>query len=147
MTVTNKIVNVFLVGNNPTELGEVIRNLSSHRIRTDYDFTGRRLLRRLKEFDPACILIDDNIGTAGLRRLLHKLRSARHTRHIPVTLLKNSNFQDPGSGYISEFILKAGITPESLTKNILNLEKLERAHAYVSQRIRHSRKKLRYMMH
>lgn len=113
---------VLVVGNNPIELSEVFDRLCgiSHKtILPEMAFDLRSVLHRLEHFIPQHILIDDNIGERAFHVLLDTLHK-RRTRHVPVTVLKSSNYhQTAGTGVVN-YVLKQNLTSELLYRELLN---------------------------
>lgn len=127
-------INVFLIGNNPIELSNIYEKLKAIKSKTynaEIGFDLKGIYKKIMKFHPSCILIDDNLEKPYLKTLLSKLSSGSKTRHIPITILKNSNY---GESYLvgaQEFILKDGITSEALSKSILNSIRLRNMQEYL----------------
>ena len=114
--------NVLVVGNNPTELGHVFDRLKGIRnktILTEMAFDMKTILERLTMFRPQHILIDDNVGRHALMTMVDRLQE-RKTRHVPITILKNSNYQETIGSGVMNFVLKQNLTSELLYRELLN---------------------------
>ena len=113
---------VLVVGNNPIELGHVFDRLKGIRhqmILTEMAFDLQTILQRLVRFRPQHILIDDNIGRSALRTMVEMLHK-RKTRHVPITILKTSNYQEAIGAGVMNFVLKQNLTSELLYQELLN---------------------------
>lgn len=126
----NDRFNLLLVGNNPIELSALLNKVQSipgKKVITEIAFDLKGLFERLLSFKPNYILIDDNIGKSELTEALKALSENRRTRDIPVTVLKNSNYQEAlGSTSVLDYILKQNISAESLFNALKNSLKLRR---------------------
>ncbi|MFZ6011140.1 MAG: hypothetical protein ACOYXT_12410, partial [Bacteroidota bacterium] len=107
-------LNVLLIGNNPIDMSKTLEKLNqihSRRIITEIAFDLRSLLERLMTFTPNFILIDDNIGKSELAETVNALSTARKTKGVPITVLKNSNYQEASvSSSILDYILKQNLS-------------------------------------
>ena len=128
-------VNLLLVGNNPIELSAILGKIESIRgkkIITEIAFDVTSLFERLMSFRPDYILIDDNIGRAELSEAISSLTNNRRTKDIPVTVLKNSNYQESmGSFGVLDYLLKQNISSDSLLNTIKNSLKFKRAQSFL----------------
>ena len=114
--------NVLVVGNNPTELGQVfdrLQGIPNKTILTEMAFDLQTILERLTIFRPQHILIDDNVGRRALHTMVDKLHRSK-TRNVPITILKNSNYQETIGAGVMNFILKQNLTSELLYRELLN---------------------------
>ena len=127
-------LNVLVVGNNPTELGRVFDSLSGipgKRIVTEIAFDLKTIIERLTHFTPNFIVIDDNIGKAELKNSVQALLRYRKTKSIPITVLKNSNYQETLISGVLNYILKEHLTGESLYKALKNSVKFRQTQRYL----------------
>lgn len=127
---TVSILNVLLVGNNPIDMGNIlekVQQIRGKKIATEIAFDLRSLTERLESFSPNYILIDDDIGRAELAQILEILHQRRKTRNVPVTIIKNSNYQEAtqSSGML-DFLLKQNFSPEALYRALTNSLKFKR---------------------
>lgn len=132
---TRSPLQVLLVGNNPIELSAMldkVNQLKGRIVKTEIAFDMRTIVERLLRFRPNFVLIDDNIGSSGLRDVIDILIGNKHTRNTPITVVKNSNYVDllPGMASV-DFILKAQLTAEALYNAIRNSLKLRRTRKYL----------------
>lgn len=127
-------INVFLIGNNPIELSNIYEKLKEIRnktYQTEIGFELRGLFKKIMKFNPACILIDDNVERSYMKKLTLKLASNRHTKDIPITILKNSN-RDSYITNAEEFLLKDSVTSELLSRSIGNSIRLKKMRTRIS---------------
>jgi CheY-like chemotaxis protein len=113
---------VLVVGNNPIELGHVFERLQGIQHKTilaEMAFDLQTILQRLAYFQPQYILIDDNIGKTALRTMVSKLHE-RRTRHVPITVLKNSNYHETIGAGVMNYVLKQNLTSELLYRELIN---------------------------
>ena len=113
---------VLVVGNNPIELGHVfdrLQEIQHKTILTEMAFDLQSSLDRLTRFRPEHILIDDNIGRAALQTMVSMLHH-RGPRNAPITILKNSNYQETIGHGVMNFVLKEHLTSERLYRELLN---------------------------
>jgi PleD family two-component response regulator len=143
---TTEPVNVLLVGNNPIEMGRVMEKLQQVRgcrIITEIAFDLKSIVERLMRFHPNFILIDDNLGKTDLLNVVNALSLNRRTKNVPITVLKNSNYQEsPGSMSVLDYLLKQNLSPEGLYNNLKNSLKLRRTQLYLYQAYRKRKNQL-----
>jgi hypothetical protein len=134
---TNKPVNVLLIGNNPIELGTVLDKLSKVRTRkivTEIAFDLQSIVSRLMRFKPNFILIDDNIGKSELKETLNKLSSSRRTKDVPITVLKNSNYEESlADTSILDYLLKQNLSTEALYNTLKNSLRFKKTQLYLNK--------------
>jgi CheY-like chemotaxis protein len=128
-------LNILLVGNNPIEMGTILDNLNrvpGKKIITEIAFDIRSILERLLKFHPNFILIDDNIGRLELAQAINTLATNNQTKDIPITVLKNSNYEESGaSSSILDYLLKQNLSPEVLYSALKNSLKFRRTQLYL----------------
>jgi ActR/RegA family two-component response regulator len=129
-------LNVLLVGNNPIDLSHTEAGLGQIqnrevKIETAFDLTS--IFDRLSKFRPNFILLDDNLGSTGLRLIVEALQVHRKTKNIPVTVLKNSNYIDTINTGVMNYVLKQSITGEVLYTAFMNSLKFKRTQQYLQQ--------------
>lgn len=127
-------INIYMIGNNPIELGVIydkLKAIKKHSFRAEIGFDLKNAFKRIAKYRPACILIDDNMEKLTLRRLIKRLSSHNSTKDIPITVLKNSNYQEPIIEDAQEYILKHSLTSESLARTILNSMKWKKMQTYL----------------
>jgi chemotaxis response regulator CheB len=130
-----ELLKLLVVGNNPIELSKVLDQINKidrvKEVRIAFDFQS--IIDRLSGFKPDFILIDDNIGRAELRHVVDELLSERRTRNIPITVLKNSNYEEAISSGVMDFILKENLSGDKLYKSLRNSLKIRKTQMYLYQ--------------
>lgn len=122
-------LNVLLIGNNPIDLTKTLEKLNQihgRRIITEIAFDLRSIVQRLISFEPNFILIDDNIGKSELTQTINTLSKSRKTKDVPITVLKNSNYQEASPSGILDFVLKQHFSAESFYVMLRNSLKFKR---------------------
>ncbi|MBL7878165.1 MAG: response regulator [Cyclobacteriaceae bacterium] len=140
-----ELLNVLVVGNNPIELSKTFESLGQikhHTVVTEIAFDLVSIIERLGRFKPHYILIDDNLGKIELKLAVSTLLGNRKTKHIPITVLKNSNYQEALNTGVMNYILKDSITAESLYTALINSLKFKKTQLYLQQAYRKRRGKL-----
>ena len=113
---------------------ETIAKVPGRKIITEIAFDVRSSLERLMKFQPNFILIDDNIGRKELSQAVDSLVHNSKTSDIPITVLKNSNYEEAVvSADIMDYLLKKNLTAESLYSAIKNTLKFRRTRAYLME--------------
>lgn len=130
-------LHLLLVGNNPIELSSIlgkVQMIPGNKIITEIAFDLKSLFERLMHFMPNYILIDDNIGRTELTEALHALAGNRRTKDIPVTVLKNSNYEETkASSSVLDYVLKQNISTESILNTVKNSIKSRRTQIFLYQ--------------
>jgi DNA-binding NarL/FixJ family response regulator len=132
-------LSVLVMGNNPGDLGAVFEKLSGMRenkIVTEIVFNLKTAINTLRKFNPDFILIDDNIGKVELNDSVKKLLHFRKTKTIPITILKNSNYQEAISSGVLNYVLKSNLNAESLLSALKNSRKFRQTETYLRQAYR-----------
>jgi CheY-like chemotaxis protein len=128
-------VNILLVGNNPIEMSsmlDTIAKVPGRKIMTEIAFDVKSSGQRLLKFQPTYILIDDNIGRSELTQTVDSFVHNQKTRNVPITVLKNSNYEEAVvSADIMDYLLKKNLTAESLYNAIKNTLKFRRTRQYL----------------
>jgi len=128
-------VNILLIGNNPIEMSSMLNTISKvpgRKIITEIAFDLKSSWMRLTKFQPNFILIDDNIGREELGHTVDSLSHNVQTRDIPITVLKNSNYEEAiVSADVMDYLLKKTLTAESLYNAIKNTLKFRRTRQYI----------------
>lgn len=141
-------LNVLLVGNNPIELSKVfdsVRNIPGKRILTEIAFDIKTIVERLVNFRPNYILIDDNIGKLELKNAVKMLGKDKKTRNIPITILKNSNYEEVFSVGVMDYILKEHVSGNSLYTTISNSLKFRKTQIYLYKAFKKRNRQLRQL--
>jgi len=139
-------LNVLLIGNNPIDMSRILEKLNrvpGKTIITEIAFDLKTIIDRLVRFQPHFILIDDNIGRAEMMETVTRLSTDEHTRHIPITVLKNSNYHEswPSNGVL-DYLLKQNLSPESIYAALRNSLKLRRTQEFLYQTYRRRKEQL-----
>lgn len=128
-------LNVLLIGNNPIDMGrtlEKVNQIKGRKIITEIAFDIRSVEERLMKFTPNFVLIDDNIGKAEVALAVETLNKTRKTKNIPITILKNSNYQEAAqTTCVLDYLLKQNFSSESLYTTIRNSLRLRKAQEYL----------------
>jgi len=130
------VLNVLVVGNNPIDLShtfESLMKIREHKIITEIAFDLTSILDRLAHFRPNFIVIDDNIGRMELQLTVQALLKNRKTKDIPITVLKNSNYQEALNTGVMNYVLKKALTGESLYTALKNSLKFKKTQWYLQQ--------------
>jgi len=130
------VLNVLVVGNNPIDLShtfECLLKIQEHKIMTEIAFDLASLLERLVYFRPNFIVIDDNIGRLELQLTVQALLKNRKTKDIPITILKNSNYEEALNTGVMNYVLKKALTGESLYTALKNSLKFKKTQLYLQQ--------------
>lgn len=137
-------LNVYLIGNNPIELGDVhekLRSVKEVNYVAEIGFEIRHLIRKVSKFNPACILIDDNLGQHQFAQLMKKLADNRVTRNIPIAILKSSN-REFLINKADDFVLKQSLTADRLSKSIRNSIRLRKMKVALTRQYKSKKKSL-----
>jgi len=135
---------VLVVGNNPIELGHVfdrLQGITDKIIQTEMAFYLKSILERLIFFRPQHIIIDDNIGRSELQIMVSRLHDKR-TRHVPITILKNSNYHETIGAGVMNFFLKKNLTSDLLYRELLNSLRFLESQRYWHKAFRKRRNQL-----
>lgn len=130
------VLNVLVVGNNPIDLSHTFESLvkiREHKIMTEIAFDLASLLERLVYFRPNFIVIDDNIGRLELQLTVQALLKNRKTKDIPITVLKNSNYEEALNTGVMNYVLKKTLTGDSLFIALKNSLKFKKTQLYLQQ--------------
>lgn len=130
---------VLIVGNNPIELSRVFENLHNvqgNKLVTEIAFDFKSIRERLLTFKPNFIFIDDNIGKVELKNMIGSLVTRNRTKNIPITVLKNSNYQESVTSGVMNFLLKENLTPDALYKSFIYSLQFIKTHQYLLESYR-----------
>jgi PleD family two-component response regulator len=139
-------LNVLLVGNNPADVETILKKLAKIRttkVVSEIAFDGKTALERVMHFKPNHILIDDNIGKEELNHTVAKLSSLRKTKYVPITVIKNSNYNTTGmSSDVLDYLMKHDITGEAVIMMVKNSLKARRTQLYLHDTFKKRKKAL-----
>ena len=140
---------VLVVGNNPIELSRVfenLRNIQGSKLVTEIAFDFKSIRERLLTFKPNFIFIDDNIGKVELKNMVQSLNTRNKTKNIPITVLKNSNYQESVTFGVMNFLLKENLTPEALYKSFIYSMQFMKTHRYLLESYQKRKGQLKRLM-
>lgn len=104
------------------------------KIMIEIAFDLKTLFERLANFKPGFIIVDDNIGKAELSGIVMALAQNRKTKDTPVTVLKNSNYEEShGALSVVDYVLKQNFNATSLMNTLKNSIKFKRTQLYLHQ--------------
>jgi CheY-like chemotaxis protein len=141
---------VLVVGNNPIDLSRTFDSLSKitdHKVITEIAFDLTSIIERLTRFRPNYILIDDNVGQPELKATVIALSGNRKTRHVPITILKNSNYHETMNTGVMNYVLKETITGDSLYTALKNSLKFKKTQLYLQQSYKMRKGQLLRILH
>lgn len=136
MGMLSEEMSVLMIGNNPIELTRILNHLKSitgRKVITEIAFDLKSGLERLAKFSPNFIILDDNLGRIELTNAIGSLSHLRKTKHIPVTVLKNSNYHEAFGGVAMNYVLKENLSGESLYAAIRSSMISSRAQLYLKK--------------
>jgi len=116
-------INILLVGNNPIELSKVQKSINSFKkgfMKATFLFDLKMLKQSISNLNPSAIFIDDNYNLKDVRKEISRIHSNTHTSHIPITLLKSSNYSNFPKLDADDFILKSNLSGKSIYNSVLN---------------------------
>ncbi len=138
-------IKVYMIGNNPIDISDVYQKLkdyASDSFHTEYGFDLKKAFRHILKSRPSCVLIDDNIGLPIMQKFMAKLSAHKDTQDIPVAVLKNSNYRESGAVLATDYILKEGLSADSLKKLILRTIRFKKMHLMFLKSYRIGKKKI-----
>ncbi len=131
---TKEEINVLMIGNNPLELTKVfdfLMKVPSKSVNTEIAFDLKSVKALLAKFSPNYILIDDNMGRLELANVVNLFARFKKTRNVPITILKNSNYEEAFGGVAMNYILKENLSVELLFTTLKNSFVSSRAQRYL----------------
>ncbi len=132
-------MNILLVGNNPIELSTVdnsIEGFSRGLLKTTFIFDLKSIAQSIKKLNPAGIFIDDKLNIKEIKNAILKLRRNKSTSHIPVTLIKSSNFSSYPNLGVDDFILNTNISGKGIYKSVANGAKFRKSSLFLRKAYR-----------
>ena len=127
-------INIFLIGNNPSELGGIyksLQNFTKRKFITEFAFDLKNVLVRIIKFSPGFILVDDKLSTGQIKILIRRLNNNKKTKEIPIALMKSSNYSEVITYGFSDFILKESLSADRIYTAILNTIKFRKSRKYL----------------
>lgn len=113
---------VLIVGNNPIEMTSIYNILVGFRSKsylTDVCFDLKDSFERISKARPEVLLVDDNLGSSDIQKMVMVLKSNMKTRDIKVILLKSSNRSFQVIDNVDDYILKDSINAKTLDRIIV----------------------------
>lgn len=113
---------VLIVGNNPIEMTSIYNILVGFRSKsylTDVCFDLKDSFERISKERPDVLLVDDNLGSNDIHKMVLVLKSNLKTRNIKVILLKSSNRSLQVIDNVDDYILKDSINAKTLDRIIV----------------------------
>lgn len=127
-------MNILLVGNNPTELSIVNQSAVSFRktvLKATVLFDFKKLSQSIKNLNPSGIFIDDKLNLKEIKRVISKLHNSKNTSHIPVTIIKSSNYTNYPNLGADDFILHTNLNGSSIYNSVVNGRQFRKSRIYV----------------
>jgi hypothetical protein len=149
MAENQESVTVLMVGNNPIDLSRVVERLQeikNKKIVTQFAFDLKSSLQCLINFKPSFILIDDNIGKSELNLSIRSFSHKRKTKDIPITIIKNYNYEPVMSEGPLNYVLKSNLTGELLYRALTNSLKYRKTQDYLKLVYRKRKGQLRQLL-
>lgn len=129
-------MNILLVGNNPLELSDVHASISSFRkglLKTTVLFDLKKIGQSIKNLNPSAIFIDDRYSTKDLRKAIARVHRNAETNHIPITLLKSSNYGNVAGIEADDFMMKTDLNGSSIYASITNGRRFRKSRIYFNK--------------
>ena len=112
---------VLIIGNNPIEMTSIYNILVGFRSKsylTDVCFNLKDSFDRISKSRPEVLLVDDNLGSNEIQKMVLVLKNNIKTRSIKVIVLKSSNRSFKVIDNVDDYILKDSINAQSLDRII-----------------------------
>ena len=116
-------MNILMVGNCPIELSSVdesITKFSRGALKATFLFDLTKLTSSLKHLNPAGVFMDDKLNINDIKNAIYRMNRNKTTAHIPVTIIKSSNFENYPNLGADDFILNSNLTGRSIYKSVIN---------------------------
>lgn len=116
-------MNILMVGNNPIELSLVddsITKFGRGALKTTFLFDLSKLTSSLKNLNPAGVFMDDKLNIKEVKKAIYRMHQNKNTAHIPVTIIKSSNFENYPNLGADDFILNTHLTGKSIYNSVIN---------------------------
>ena len=127
-------VDILLVGNNPMEMSDIYENLRDYKrgiLDATITFELKGLLQKIIKTKPKSVVIDDKYSHEELREVISTLLNHSKTKHIPITLIKNSNVEDKVDLDVDDFVLKHDLSAAKLIASVRNAVKFRATRNYL----------------
>lgn len=132
-------MNILMIGNNPIELSDVDRsvfNFSRGALKTTFLFDLTTLATSLKNLNPSGVFIDDKLNIKEIKRAIFRMHRNKNTAHIPVTIIKSSNFANYPNLGADDFILNSSMGGQSIYKSVINGKRFRKSRIYLKKAYR-----------
>jgi len=129
-------VDILLVGNNPMEMSVIYEKLQKYKrgiLDASITFELKGLLNKIIKLKPKSIVIDDKYGQEELKSVINALLRNAKTKHIPITLIKNSNHAEGVDIGADDYVLKNNLSAIELFASIKNAVKFRATRNYLNQ--------------
>jgi hypothetical protein len=150
LSATNtELLPILMLGNNPIELSSILERLKDvkgGRFVTKFAFDLKSSLQCLSTFTPRYIIIDDNIGKSELKLSLKSFLKSRTTKDVPITILKNSNYEESLYNGPLNYLLKSNLTGELLYRSLKNSNTYRQAQEFLQEAYRKRKGKLKQLL-
>jgi len=126
-------MNILLVGNNPTELSIANQSVVAFRksiLKTTVLFNFKKLTQSIKLLNPSGIFIDDKLNLKEIKKVIYKLHRNKNTSHIPVTIIKSSNYTSYPNLGADDFILHTNLNGSSIYNSVINGKQFRKSRIY-----------------
>lgn len=126
-------MNILFVGNNPNELAIVNQSVSSFSrgvLKATVLFDLKKLTQSIKKLNPAGIFIDDRYNLNEIRKVVTQLHGNKSTSHIPITILKSSNYLSYPKLEVDDFILRSNLSGNSIYNSVINGKRFRKSRIY-----------------
>ena len=113
---------VLIVGNNPIEMTSIYNILVGFRSKsylTDVCFDLKDSFDKITRAKPEVLLVDDNLGSNDIQKMVMILRKNFKTRNIKVIVLKSSNRSFQVIDNVDDYILKDSVNARTLDRIIV----------------------------
>ena len=130
---------ILLVGNNPmvlSSLHDKVRKYRHRSLKTTFLFDLSKLTTYIKKLHPAAIFIDDSLNMREVRRTIFRLHNHKNTAHIPVTLIKSSNFTNYPNLEADDYLLRDNLNPASMYQSVVNGRRFRKTRIYLKKMYR-----------
>lgn len=137
-------MNILFVGNNPNELAIVNQSVSSFSrgiLKATVLFDLKKITQSIKKLNPAGIFIDDRYNLKEIRKVVSQLHANKSTSHIPITILKSSNYLSYPKLEVDDFILRSNITGNSIYNSVINGKRFRKSRIYFRKLYRNQKGK------
>lgn len=126
-------MNILFVGNNPSELAVVNQSVSTFSrgiLKPTILFDLKKLSQKIKKINPAGIFIDDRYNLNEIGKVISRLHGNKNTSHIPITILKSSNYISYPKLEADDFILRSNLTGNIIYRSVINGKRFRKSRIY-----------------